>query len=57
MITKAGFTTESNNEITSNKKRNKFTACSERIDTRAIKGGNGEEEGGSGIIIEDDVIN
>jgi len=57
LITNVFFAAENNNNFTSDNEFAKFTTCSEKFDTRTIKGGNGEEEGGSGIIIEDDVIN
>lgn len=51
------FTAQDNKTVTSNKPFAKFAACSENLDPKAVKGGNGEEEGGDGIIIEDDIIN
>lgn len=51
-------TAQNNNTVTSTNSFDKFAAYSEELDTKAVKGGNGEEEeGGDGIIIEDDVIN
>lgn|GEM_PF-5922924 len=51
------FTAQDNNAVTSKKPFAKFAACSGNFDPKAVKGGNGEEEGGDGIVIEDDIIN
>ena len=57
MITKTLLTAETNNAVASEKSFERFTTCSVIFNPRAIKGGNGDEEGGDGIVVQDDIVN
>ncbi len=56
LIANTLLSAETNNAVASKKSFEKFTACSGTFNPKAVKGGN-DDEGGEGIIIEDDVIN
>ena len=50
-------TAQNNNAVASTSQFEKFAACSDGLDLRAVKGGNGEEEeGAEGIVIEDIIV-
>lgn len=56
LIVNIFFFVEINNVVVFKKLFEKFIVCSGMFNFKVVKGGN-DDEGGEGIIIEDDVIN
>lgn len=56
MIANTLFTAETKEAVASKKSFERFTVCSGIFNPRAIKGGN-NDEGGEGIVVQDDIVN